>query len=83
MTAQPTRRRAGHSGALLVLGAILATLVLVVGCSSSKPPPPRPLPPNVRRMPDGTCWYFPPGNCPPSHLSTCEAQVARQVACPY
>ncbi len=62
--------------ALLLAGSLVA-----VACSSSRPQP-RPLPPNVRRAPDGTCWYYPPQNCPPPHLATCEAAIPQRVQCP-
>ncbi|RLB47856.1 MAG: hypothetical protein DRI90_25925 [Deltaproteobacteria bacterium] len=76
---------AGRLVVLLTLLSLLAA-VLAMGCGSTsqrQPPPPRPLPPNVRKMPDGSCWYYPPSNCPPPHLTTCDAEVARRIQCPY
>lgn len=66
--------------ALLITVAGVTALVAMVACSSSKPPPR--LPPNVRMRPDGSCWYYPPTNCPPAHLTTCEAVPPQRVACP-
>jgi hypothetical protein len=40
------------------------------------------MPPNVRRAPDGVCWFYPPSNCPPSNLTTCEAIAPQRVQCP-
>ncbi len=64
------------------LVAAMTVLWVVIAAAACSKPPARHLPPNVRRAPDGSCWFYPPSNCPPAHLSTCEAEVPRRVRCP-
>ncbi|MEZ4440497.1 MAG: hypothetical protein R3B72_15475 [Polyangiaceae bacterium] len=60
--------------------ALVALSVAACGGGGGRRPPP--LPPNVRMRPDGSCWYYPPNNCPPANLTTCEAIPPQRVACP-
>jgi hypothetical protein len=64
----------------LSIAALILGAAMLCACASKKPAP-RPLPPNVQRGPDGSCWYNPPVNCPPPPM-TCEAPPPQRIACP-